>query len=565
MNFNDFEYKRIDIDLVKKEGHELLEQFKNAESFDEANRIFSDFNESAKEAMTMRTLCSIRHSINTEDKFYEEETEFWDEKSPLLQQTYIDFNNAVLDSKYREQLESIYPKTFFLLAENARRVFSEEVIEDMQEENKLTTQYMKLIASAKLQFDGKELTLAQMGPYLQSTDRDVRKAAAETSWGFFKEHEQEFDELYDKLVKLRNNMAKKLGFNTYTELAYVAMNRFDYTEEMVANYRQQVLAEVVPLVSKLHTRQAKRLGLDSLKYFDTTLKFLDGNATPIGDAEYILNQGRDMYHELSAETAEFIDLMIDSNLMDVLAKPGKQSGGYMTFLSTYKVPFIFSNFNGTSGDVDVLTHEAGHAFQGYQSRNIVLDDCVMPTMESCEIHSMSMEFLTWPYMEKFFGDKADKYRFSHLAESLSFLPYGVLVDHYQHEVYNNPEMTPEERKAVWRKLDKQYRPDLDFEDNDFLEKGTWWFRQNHIFNSPFYYIDYTLAQVCAFQFWKRKFVNNDPTVWTDYLNICEIGGTKTFTEIVKAANLISPFEDGCLKSVVNDIDNYLESIDDTAL
>ncbi|NLW29598.1 MAG: M3 family oligoendopeptidase [Erysipelothrix sp.] len=565
MNFNDFEYKRIDIDLVKKEGQELLEQFKNAESFGEANRIFSDFNESAKEAMTMRTLCSIRHSINTEDKFYEEETEFWDEKSPLLQQTYIDFNNAVLDSKYREQLESIYPKTFFLLAENARRVFSEKIIEDMQEENKLTTQYMKLIASAKLQFDGKELTLAQMGPYLQSTDRSVRKAAAETSWGFLKEHEQEFDELYDKLVKLRSNMAKKLGFETYTDMAYVAMNRFDYNQEMVANYRQQVLDEVVPLVSKLQKRQANRLNLETLKYYDTSLKFLDGNANPIGDAEYILNQGREMYHELSKETAEFIDLMIDSNLMDVLAKPGKQSGGYMTFLSTYKVPFIFSNFNGTSGDVDVLTHEAGHAFQGYQSRNIVLDDCIMPTMESCEIHSMSMEFLTWPYMEKFFGDKADKYRFSHLAESLSFLPYGVLVDHYQHEVYNNPEMSIEERKATWKKLDNLYRPDLDFEDNDFLEKGTWWFRQNHIFNSPFYYIDYTLAQVCAFQFWKRKFVNNDANVWYDYLRICEIGGTKTFTEIVKEANLISPFEDGCLKSVVNDIDNYLESIDDTAL
>lgn len=565
MNFNDFEYKRIDIDLVKKDGQELLEQFKNAESFDEANRIFSEFNESAKEAMTMRTLCSIRHSINTEDKFYEEETEFWDEKSPLLQQTYIDFNNAVLDSAFREQLEKVYPKTYFLLAENARRVFSEAVIADMQEENKLTTQYMKLIASAKLQFDGKELTLAQMGPYLQSTDRIVRKKAAETSWGFFKEHEQEFDELYDKLVKLRNNMAKKLGFNTYTELAYVAMNRFDYNQEMVANYRQQVLDEVVPLVSKLQKRQAIRLNLDSLNYYDTNLKFLDGNATPIGDAEYILNQGREMYHALSDETAEFIDLMIDSNLMDVLAKPGKQSGGYMTFLSTYKVPFIFSNFNGTSGDVDVLTHEAGHAFQGYQSRNIVLDDCIMPTMESCEIHSMSMEFLTWPYMEKFFGDKADKYRFSHLAESLSFLPYGVLVDHFQHEVYNNPEMTIEQRKATWKKLDNMYRPDLNFEDNDFLEKGTWWFRQNHIFNSPFYYIDYTLAQVCAFQFWKRKFVNNDETVWSDYLRICQIGGTKTFTEIVKAANLISPFEDGCLKSVVNDIDNYLESIDDTAL
>lgn len=565
MNFNDFEYKRADVEEITKNSKEYIRRVKEATSFEEAHEVFKEMNDSIKNVFTNLTLCSIRHSIDTRDKFYEDEQAFWDENIPVLVQLTTEFNNAVLDSPYLDELKAIYPKTYFLKAENARRVIDEKNIEDMQEENRLTTQYMKIIASAKLNFDGKELTLAQMGPYMQSVDREVRKAAAETSWGFYKEHEKEFDEIYDKLVKLRDGMAKKLGFKTYTEMAYLNMNRFDYNEEMVANYRAQVLEEVVPVVSKLRKRQAKRIGLDSMKYYDTALNFLDGNATPIGDDKYILEKGREMYHELSPETSEFIDLMLDSNLMDVLAKPGKQSGGYMTFISDYKVPFIFSNFNGTSGDVDVLTHEAGHAFQGYQARNIVLDDCVMPTMESCEIHSMSMEFLTWPYMEKFFGDKADKYRFTHLADGLIFLPYGVMVDHFQHEVYNNPEMTPKERKALWKKLEGMYRPDLNFDGNEFLEEGGWWFRQNHIFNSPFYYIDYTLAQVCAFQFWKRKYVEKDPETWNDYLKICKVGGTKTFTEIVAEAGLVSPFRDGCLKSIVKDIDTYLDSVDDSKL
>ncbi|MFB0917976.1 MAG: M3 family oligoendopeptidase [Clostridiaceae bacterium] len=565
MNFNDFEYKRADVEAITKNSKEYIRRVKEAASFEEAHEAFKGMNDSIKNIFTNLTLCSIRHSIDTRDKFYEDEQAFWDESTPVLVQLATEFNNAVLDSPYLDELKAIYPKTYFLKAENARRVIDEKNIEDMQEENRLTTQYMKIIASAKLNFDGKELTLAQMGPYLQSVDRDVRKAAAETSWGFYKEHEKEFDEIYDKLVKLRDGMAKKLGFKNYTEMAYPMMNRFDYNEEMVANYRAQVLEEVVPVVSKLRKRQAKRIGLDSMKYYDTALNFLDGNATPIGDDKYILEKGREMYHELSPETSEFIDLMLDSNLMDVLAKPGKQSGGYMTFLSDYKVPFIFSNFNGTSGDVDVLTHEAGHAFQGYQARNIVLDDCIMPTMESCEIHSMSMEFLTWPYMDKFFGEKADKYRFTHLAEGLIFLPYGVMVDHFQHEVYNNPEMTPQEKKAVWKKLEGMYRPDMNFDGNEFLEEGGWWFRQNHIFNSPFYYIDYTLAQVCAFQFWKRKYVEKDQETWNDYLKICKVGGTKTFTEIVAEAGLISPFQDGCLKSIVKDIDTYLDAIDDSKL
>jgi M3 family oligoendopeptidase len=421
-----------------------------------------------------------------------------------------------------------------------------------------------LLASAQIDFDGKVYTLSQLTPLTLHVDRDLRKRAIDAKTGFLQEHEAEIDEIYDKLVKLRTKIANKLGYFSYTELGYIRMQRLDYDATMVANYRKQILEEIVPVASKLYARQTKRLGLKHLSYFDTKFEFFDGNAKPIGTPDEIVAAGVQMYHELSPETGEFIDFMVSRDLLDLVAKKGKEGGGYCTFIPDYQSPFIFSNFNGTAGDVDVLTHEAGHAFQSYQSRWIEIPECAWPTLESCEIHSMSMEFLAWPWMEKFFGDSAQKYRFSHMSDAIKFLPYGVLVDHFQHEVYARPEMTPQQRKETWRKLEKMYLPHQDYTGNEFLNNGAYWFQQGHIFSSPFYYIDYTLAQICALQFWQRTQVE-DPQTWSDYLRLCKLGGTKSFIGLVKEAHLLSPFEDGCVKSVVKEIDTWLSAIDDTKL
>ena len=263
-----------------------------------------------------------------------------------------------------------------------------------------------------------------------------------------------------------------------------------------------------------------------------------------------------MYEDLSKETGEFFKFMQENHLMDLVAKKGKAGGGYCTFIEDYKAPFIFSNFNGTSGDIDVLTHEAGHAFQVYSSRHFEIPEYYWPTYEACEIHSMSMEFFTWPWMDLFFKEDTDKYKFSHLSDALLFLPYGVSVDEFQHWVYENPEATPKERKLQWREIEKKYLPHKDYEGNDYLENGGFWQRQGHIYNSPFYYIDYTLAQICAFQFWKRSRENQEEA-WADYVKLCKLGGSMSFTKLVEAANLISPFEDGCVESVVGEIETWL--------
>ncbi|MUT66473.1 M3 family oligoendopeptidase [Paenibacillus sp. NEAU-GSW1] len=564
MKFSEYRYERPDVQAFEQQFKGLLGVFASASSYEEQDEAMSAINKLRSTFDTMQQLASIRHSIDTNDEFYKAEQDFFDENEPVVQEYITDYYAALVGSRFRTELEGKWGRQLFQLAELSLKTFSPEIIEDLQQENKLTTEYTKLIASAKIWFDGEERTLSQLSPFQQSTDRSVRKRASEASSGFMSENEAEFDRIYDELVKVRTAIARKLGFANFVELGYARMSRTDYNGEMVANFRNQVLEHIVPVASKLKERQQSRIGVDQLYYYDENLAFLSGNATPKGDPDWIVGNGAAMYAELSPETDAFFRFMQDNGLMDLVSKKGKQSGGYCTYISEYGAPFIFSNFNGTSGDIDVLTHEAGHAFQVYESRGFAVPEYSFPTYEACEIHSMSMEFFTWPWMDRFFQEEADKYRFDHLASALTFLPYGVTVDEFQHFIYENPEATPEERKQAWRAIERKYLPHRDYEDNAYLEQGGFWHKQGHIFRSPFYYIDYTLAQICAFQFWKKMHEDRS-AAWSDYLNLCRQGGSLSFTELVKVAGLISPFEDGCVTSVIGSIESWLNSVDDTAL
>ncbi|WP_339250930.1 M3 family oligoendopeptidase [Sporosarcina sp. FSL W8-0480] len=564
LKFEEYQYTRPDMESIKSEFNELLEQFRSANSFEEQNEVIAKLNAIGSNYSTHANLAYIRSSINTNDEFYQQEREFFDEIGPEFQELGTAFYKELVVTPFRNQLEEKWGSQLFALADNAIKSFSPEVLPLLQKENKLTTEYAKLVASAQIEFDGKTLTLAQMGPYAESTDRDVRKAAMTASYSFYAENGEAFDRIYDDLVKVRHEIATKLGFANFVELGYARMNRIGYNAEMVKNFRDQVRDHIVPLATKLYKRQADRIGVDELKFYDQSLNFLSGNATPKGSPDWIIENGKKMYSELSTETNEFFTYMTDKHLLDLEAKKGKETGGYCTFIDDYDSPFIFSNFNGTSGDIDVLTHEAGHAFQVYCSRNIGIPEYVWPTHEGAEIHSMSMEFFTWPWMELFFEEETEKYKFAHLSSGLLFLPYGVAVDEFQHIVYENPEMTPAERKAAWKEIEKTYLPMRDYDGNPYLEAGSIWQRQSHIYEAPFYYIDYTLAQICAFQFWKRSFENREEA-WNDYLHLCKLGGSKKFTDLVGEANLISPFEDGCVESVVGSIEDWLNSVDDKAL
>jgi len=564
VKFGEYRYERPDVKAFESKMKELLAAFEAAGAYEEQDAAMTEINKLRNGFDTMQQIASIRHSIDTNDGFYKAEQDFFDENGPVVQEFVTDYYRSLVGSKFRAKLEQKWGKQLFRLAELSLKTFSPEIIEDLQQENKLTTEYDQLIASAKIPFEGEEWTLSQLGPFQQSTDRDVRKRAAEASSGFMAEHEETLDRLYDELVRIRTRIARKLGFADYVELGYARMSRTDYDAKMVRRFRDQVLEHIVPIASNLKERQRARIGVDRLRYYDENLVFLTGNAVPKGDPDWIVAGGAKMYAELSPETDEFFRFMTENELMDLVSKKGKQSGGYCTYISDYEAPYIFSNFNGTSGDIDVLTHEAGHAFQVYQSRGSAVPEYGFPTYEACEIHSMSMEFFTWPWMELFFREDADKYRFEHLASALLFLPYGVAVDEFQHFVYENPEATPAERKQAWRDIEKKYLPHRDYFGNSYLENGGFWHKQGHIYRTPFYYIDYALAQICAFQFWKKMREDRE-AAWGDYLRLCRLGGSLSFTELVREAGLVSPFEDGCVTSVVGGIEAWLNGVDDKAL
>ncbi len=564
MKFSEFPYSRPDFAKFKQEFQQLIQSFQTTSDLEALQKIFTEIYNQRRNFDTAMTLVSIRNSVNTTDEFYEKEQEFMDDIEPMYRDLVMQFYKSLIESPKRTELENIYGAQLFMLAELSVKTFSPEIIEDLQKENQLTTEYTKLLASAKIEFRGNTYNLSGLTPFKLSPDRETRKEAHEKSDNWFSENHNRLDEIFDELVKLRHNMALKLGYKNFIGLGYGRMQRVDYNQTMVEAFRENVRKHLVPLATQLKTQQSKRLSLPALKYYDEGIDFLNGNAKPEGDPDWIVNHATSMYDELSNETGAFFHFMLDHELMDLVNKPNKAGGGYCTYLSSYKAPYIFSNFNGTSHDIDVLTHEAGHAFQAFRSRNLAVDEYLSPTLEACEIHSMSMEFITWPWMQKYFGAQTDKYKYAHLTHALMFIPYGVAVDEFQHFIYANPDATPAERNTAWRNIEKKYLPLRDYDGNEYLEGGGFWQRQMHIYRSPFYYIDYTLAQICAFQFWKKS-RENLAVAMKDYITLCDAGGSMSFLKLVDLAGLKSPFEETTMQEVIGEASNWLKNIDDSAL
>ena len=561
MKFNDYPYQRPDLDLLKSRFDELLPRLSTAPTVERALIRLEELDALRRDFDTMYNLCYIRHSSNTKDEFYEAENNWFDRNLPDFEGLNNRFYRALNDHPLKNELIERLGKQLFAIARMKLEVFSPEIVDELREENQLRSAYMKIKAVANFEVDGESYNLSSIIRVLSDHDPAKRKRALEAQWQFFAKHRDEIEGIYDQLVKIRHRIAQKLGFKNFVELGYRRMLRSDYDADLVRNFRQQILEGVVPLATQLYERQKKRLGLDRLEFWHEDFRFPSGNARPQGSPEWIVERAERMYRELSPETHEFFQFMRQRELMDLVGRDGKATGGYCTLIPDFGSPFIFSNFNGTSGDIDVLTHEAGHAFQVFESRALRPSDYQWPTYEACEIHSMSMELFTYPWMELFFEHDTEKYKFSHLAGAIRFLPYGVAIDEFQHYVYENPEVTIEERRAAWKRIEDRYQPHRDYGDLEILNEGCFWMRQTHLFASPFYYIDYTLAQVCAFQFWQRDRIDHE-SAWSDYLQLCRAGGSKSFLTLVELAGLKSPFAPGTIAEAVTPVEAYLNSVND---
>ena len=557
MKFSEMPYVRPDMDKVKAELNACAEKIRTADSVEAQIAAFDEASELSKDLMTTGSIAYVRNTINTADKFYDAEREFFDQAGPELEESLQAINIALLDSPYRKELEAHYGSLLFKNLEISRRSFKPELIPLMQEASKLEAQYQKLYAGLTVEFDGQTMPLPMLGKYKESPDRAVRRAAFEAEGKVFDANREELDEIYDKLVKNRNAQGRMLGYDNYIQLGYDRLGRNCYGAKELQEFRDQIATDLVPIIAEVKEAQRKRIGVDRLCIYDDKFRFPDGNAKPEGTAEEILAAGKAMYQDLSPETREFIEAMFDGGMFDVLSRDGKAPGGYCTSFPTYKMPFIFSNFNGTSDDVDVLTHEAGHAFAFYRAMHSDINPNLQePTIEACECHSMSMEFLTQDYHKNFFGKNTAKYELAHCEDSLDFIPYGCMIDEFQHRMYENENLTPEERNAVWEELEHKYRPWLDMDNLPFYGRYSHWQWKLHVYLHPLYYIDYCMAQTVAFQLWTLSLKDKE-AAWKKYLAFVDAAGTKTFAELCHSAGLRVPYEQGTIRDIGAGIRDWL--------
>ena len=510
-----------------------------------------------REYKTWRALVHLRFAQDTADPAAKAARDYADALGPLATEHEVALKRRLLADPDRDAVAALAGAHALNLWETDITTFDPAIKADLEAESGLSAEYTALLAAARIEIDGQVVNLAGLGPYAESADRATRHQAEAARWAFFAAHAAELDRIYDELVHLRHGMARKLGYPDYTPLGYRRMRRVDYGPAEVARYRDQVREHVVPLVARLLEERRVEHGWDRLRFWDEALIDPAGNPAPAGDHDYLVAQAQTMFDRIDPRMGAFYRVMAAGGFLDLRNRPAKAGGGFCTSFPTAGVPFIFANFNGTQADIGVFTHEMGHAFQNWQSRNIPGVDYLWPTMESAEIHSMGLEFLCYPQIGLLVGEaSAERFRRMHLIGALAFLPYGVCVDHFQHEVYAAPDATPAERHAMWQRLEELYMPWTDYGDLAYPAMGGRWQAKHHIYSSPFYYIDYTLAQCCAMQFWVRA--RRNPVETLDaYVALCGRGGLAPFQDLVKSAGLISPFADGALAEVVREAEAYL--------
>ena len=556
--FSEIRYERPDFAAAKKKLKQLTAALKKAPDAASALKIFDDFNTCYAQLATMITVAEIRHDMNTKDEFYDKEKQLLDKKSVLLAPSAKKFYETLLASPYKEDFRKAYGDQFVKDLEVSNRLQNNRILLSMIRENKLVDRYSKEVAACKAEIGGETCNLYGLLKYMQNTDRDIRREAFQKWADFYAGVAPKLDEYYDRLLKLRFGMAKKLGFKDVFEYVYLKRGHYDYTPKDVEAFRNAVRDYVVPACAKLYEQKREKLGLDRLHWYDESLNDPAGNADPHGTPEELVAAASGMYHELSPETDEFFRFMTEHGLFDLVTRPGKHLGGYCTALMSYKAPFIFSNFNGTAADVDVLTHEAGHAFELYlSSRTLPILQMCHSTSDINEIHSMSMEHFAYPYMDKFFGEEADEYRRCHLTDALCSVPYLVAVDEFQHRVYEKPDMTADERYAAWKKIEGIYLPWRDYDGNAFLEKGGFWMQKQHIFMYPFYYVEYALSQICAFQYYIRM-KQDRQAAWNDYITLCRAGGSEGYRRLLEIGRLRDPFDPDTIREIVGSVMTALE-------
>lgn len=521
--------------------------------------VLAEWEQSRRDFETQRTLAAIRFSQDTREPAHKADRQFFDDLAPTVQEHDTAFLRALLSTPLQDALnEASAPRARELWA-LAISAFDPAITQSRRDEAHLVSRYDEIRASIRFDVRGESHSLASVRGLYGRADRSLRHDAARAESRGFDPHRDELDEIFDRLVRLRTGMAHTLSLPNFVPLGYRWMRRTDWGPSDAAAFRAAVLEDIVPLAAKIRARRASTLGINDLAFHDEGVRDDRGVPRPVGDAAWVMQRAEEVCEAIHPELGHFFRTMRDRAFFDLEVRPGKVGGGFATPVPGAGLPFIFANWNGSQDDVVVLMHELGHGFQMMRSLAHRHWDFVIPTEEAAEVHSMSLELLSFPHMERFFGDDAARFRAGHLEHNLLFLPYACLIDAFQHEVYGQPTLGAAGRAELWRDLEARFLPWRRYDDTPWMASGRFWQRQLHLFHAPFYYLDYALAECCALQLW--SVAQHDATVAVDrWYQLCGIGGSQSFTAGLASAGLENPMLPGALRRIASEAARVLDLI-----
>lgn len=559
LKFSSYEYFQPKFEEDKKLLQSLIKQIKTDITITKTLENIYSFNVIRGNIQTLFSIANIRYTSDTSNSYYREENRFWNEHWPLYESIFFEFELSILHSPFKDKIRQQFGNQYFTFLELNQKSFSNEIVSDIQKESDLISNYVNLLASARIPYNKKTYNLSEISYFNSSNDREVRKDSNEAKFNFFKKSEYEIDMIFDNLVNIRDKMAKKLGYENYIELGYIKMKRNGYSISDIGKFRENILKHIVPFASELYEKQRERGFLETLNYYDESSEFINENLSIDLNFTDLMSRFEHIFNEVSPQTSSLFNFLSKRELIDLKTRKSKALGGYCTYIWNHGAPFIFANFNNTHSDIRTFTHEMGHALHAYLSKWIDIPG-YRCTFESAELHSMSMELFVLPWIDKIFEENSNKYKFVILSSAIKFIPYAAAVDEFQEKVYENPNLTPKDRKKLWRLIEKKYLPYRNYSESDFLEFGNWWFQQTHIFKTPFYYIDYALAEISALQFINKIEIDYAKAL-NDYLGICNTGGLFSFLELLQKANLKSPFEENTIQLLVEEIRERLNTLE----
>lgn len=545
--------EKLDADWVKDRLAEALKKLELAETLQSWEQAILTWNETKAHIETHFELIGLAYHCYTQDEALEkEERRLKEEIEPVFDEWNAKIREKILKSPHRKQLEEKFGQQYFLVLQLKQDSFDPKNIEMEKKLNDILADFTKLTGGAKFEVQGKIYPVAHYKKFANHENPEIRKESFLSYSAWYLKHRKDLETIYDQSIELRQKMGRTLGYENFIPLGYQKMRRTDYGPEEVARIREQIHQVLVPLAGTIRENQANSLGVSKVTIWNSDYFprwTLGEMKVPIArQPETALK----VFRKLSPDLGGHFQKMLQWGLIDLEARDGKGPGAFCTDFSDYRVPFIFLNSVGEASDVTIMLHECGHSFQAWESRGIDLMELRWPTLEACEVHSMGMEFLAYPYYDEFFTtEDAAKYKQKHLAESILLMPYIAMIDEFQHLVYSGKAQGPEGRAEAWEKLEDKYNPAMDFSDLPEWRRHRW-IRQLHVFRAPFYYIDYAIAQIGAWQLWMQSLQDKEAAM-QNYLNLCRLGGTLPLKEFFAAGNLKLPFKEGVLQNLMNEI------------